>query len=173
MTYRAPNDIDPTARDVIRRKIKALCRQPRWYAPCDREDVDQELSLHAHVVAPRLDSSRSSPRTFFELAITRHLFDLRVKASARCRDWRRSAPLNDRDCFPRLSAARHELQLDVRRALATAPPPLRHFAHVLSYFNLASTARCLGITRQEARTRRQGLALHLMAHGLGDSSWTK
>lgn len=166
MNDRTPRDVDPAARAVIRRMARRLAPSPRWAAPGDRDDVMQELGLHAHRVTPQYDPSRGSPLSYFEKAIGNYLRDLRVKAEASCREWRRTVSVEQPDDLPFRSDRDVELQLDVRRALTAAPEPLRRLAVELASDTLLGAARRLGLTRQQARHQRHLLAEHFARCGL-------
>ena len=166
MTHRTPRDVDPAARAVIGRLARRLAPAPRWAAPGDRDDLTQELALHAHRIRDRYDPTRGSPLDYFESALTNHLRDLRAKAEAACRDWRRRVSFEHPDDVPFRSRRSIQLQLDVRDALAAAPEPLRRMAEELGRDTLLGAARTLGLTRQQARHRRQLLAEYFAARGL-------
>lgn len=166
MTHRPPQDVDPAARAVIRRMARRLGAAPSWAAPGDREDVEQELSLHAHKITPHYDPARGSPLSYFEKALGNYLRDLRSKAEASCRDWRRTVTFDQPDDLPIRADRSIEVQLDVRRALAAAPEPLRRLARQLTQDTLVGAARTLGLTRQQARHQRQLLADYFASRGL-------
>lgn len=166
MTHRAPRDVDPAARAVIRRMARRLAPSPRWAAPGDRDDVTQELALHAHQIFAKYDPSRGSPLSYFEKTLRNYLRDLRAKAEASCRDWRRSVSFEQPDELPFRSDRDVELQVDVRRALNAAPEPLRRLAVELASDTLLGAARRLGLTRQQARHQRQLLTEHFARCGI-------
>ena len=56
-------DIDPAARALIRHKVNRLIGR-YGFRENDRDDLFQELALHAYIVGDRFDSSRATAGTF-------------------------------------------------------------------------------------------------------------
>jgi DNA-directed RNA polymerase specialized sigma24 family protein len=83
---------------------------------------------------------------------------------------RRERPGGDVDALPERGpawdAARLDLRLDVRAAVADLPADLREVAGLLTAFTPAEVGRRTGLSRQRVRTACRRIAAHLNERGL-------
>lgn len=110
----------------------------------DRADMVQDLLLVASNELQKLDTSRSSPRTFVECVIaSRAVSAVRAYRALKRRP---AEPFRSDISGPDLSS-RLNLAVDVSRAVARLTPFDRLVAATLSQETPADTARLLGIAR--------------------------
>ena len=167
--YQAPTDIDPAVRALIRRKVHRLVGR-HGFTVNDREDLTQELALQAHVASSHFDPARAKAVTFYEHVLCHKAASLvryqQAQKRRRCR-----VRHSDGDVlFSWAADAKEDLSADVRDAIRRLPPCLRNLALYLQNQNLAEASRTLGLTRQQARSRRDVIAEYFRAAGFGPES---
>jgi RNA polymerase sigma-70 factor, ECF subfamily len=165
-----PADIDPVAKEVIRRKARYLKRRG-GFSPSDLPDLEQELWQHLLNRMPTYDPSLTDWEKFASAVVTAWAANCLRDRFAAKRDPRRLRPLpttteSDQQESVRpedmLSGQAHdarlgihhpseqerlELQLDVREALENLPADLRRIAERLQHITPAELARELGMPR--------------------------
>src|SRR4051794_5950698 len=75
LMYHAPTDVEPVAKALIKHKVARLVGHSGWRA-ADRDDLSQELALHAHVASSHYDPARGATSTFYDLVLKRKVIDL-------------------------------------------------------------------------------------------------
>src|SRR6266581_2571066 len=90
----SPSYIDPAARALIRHKVSRLIGR-HGFTASDREDLEQELALQAHIAAAKYDPTRGSPTAFYATVLTNKVKSVVAAAKAQKRDHRLRRPLCD------------------------------------------------------------------------------
>ncbi len=163
-TYEGPSDVPGYVRYLIRRQV---CRLVPHGAHHDREDLAQELALHAHVAAASYDPSRGAATTYFDRVLSRRAITLTIARRAKCRDRRRERPVGLAATRTTSAWQTIDLHLDVAEALDQAPTPLRSLAgRFMDGETEADAGRSLSLTRAQVRHRRSLLRDALAAVGL-------
>jgi RNA polymerase sigma-70 factor (ECF subfamily) len=165
-----PADLDPIAKEIIRRKSRYLKRRG-GYSVSDLPDLEQELSLHLLKRMQMYDPRKAEWETFVSAVLTTWGANCLRDRYAAKRDPRRlhslptttetgqneSGPaevmLSEQAHDARLGRHRRsaqgqvELQLDVQEALGRLPEDLRSIAECLKHNLPAEVARELGLPR--------------------------
>jgi RNA polymerase sigma-70 factor (ECF subfamily) len=187
----ADNPIDPSVRDLIRRKARRLARR-RGSTHQDREDIEQDLVLDLLERLPAFDPDKADRDVFVRMVVSHAVADLLRRTRARKRDDRSvaslGAPLADegdgppdlaaavgrpeRDARlgrrPRDDAEQAQLALDLAEVVARLPPALRDLAERLKTRSVSEVARDLGIPRTTLRDRLRVIGGRLERAGLRD-----
>lgn len=161
-------DIDPVAKEIIRRKARYLKRSGGFLSS-DLPDLEQELSQHVLERKPAYDPRKADWERFVSAVVTASAANCLRDRHAAKRDPRRLRPLPTTPepdqpesvrAKEKLSEQAHdarlgryrpsdqeqlELQLDVREALARLPQDLRRIAERLQYISPAALVRELGM----------------------------
>lgn len=163
-------DIDPAARALIRHKVNRLIGR-YGYRENDRDDLSQELAIHALVAGTRFDPSRATAGTFYESVLSKKSVCLIRERTAQKRGWDRiehgDPDIAVAQVSSRLRIGSHPLQVEIREVLHRLPADLQTLADLLVEQNLAQAGKTLGLTRQQARTRRDVIAEYFRGAGFG------
>ena len=167
MGYSPPTDIDPQVRRLIRHKARRLvgcCGLSRF----DRQDLEQELALHAISKQSHFNPTRGTTKAFYEQLLRRKAASIVRDATASKRDRHRIDQTFDVAKLPARDAADAGMQLDVRLALAGLPPELGAIATLFITYREAEVVRRTGLGRQRVRAIKQRIAGRLRAAGLSE-----
>ena len=144
--------IDPTLRDLIRRKAAKLTRCHK-VPHADREDVEQDLLLEVLRRLPKFDPARSDRdghlRAVVEHAVSNLVRSGRAAKRGRGRTARLDAILTGESELGRTDEvlARADLVMDVQELLKRLPDELRRVAELIQSQSATETARALGVSR--------------------------
>lgn len=179
------------AKSLIRHKARQLCRN-LGFSSTDREDLEQELTMHLLTKAHLFDPGRASSSTFAERVIrTTIAMMLRDRSRqkraagfkalslegtdvvqghgiASLRDLLRPSDLGRRTGMGD-EERRAETVAAVNDALQSLPPDLQDLCSRLINGTTASAARDMGISRRQVRNAIERVRRHFEASGLGDS----
>jgi RNA polymerase sigma-70 factor (ECF subfamily) len=185
-----PADIDPVAKDVIRRKARYLSRRG-GFSPSDLSDLEQELSLHLLKRAPTFDPRKADWKAFVGAVVTAWGANLLRARCAAKRDyrrtrpssartetsdaesWKQAEPLSQQAHDPRLGRHRPgeqeqlDLKIDVQEALQRLPEQLRAVAERLQHVSIAELAREMGIPRTTLYELIERIRWRFQKAGLG------
>jgi len=151
-------------RMLIRAKARKLVGT-HGYTTSDRADIEQELALHLVHQMDKFDSTRSRWNTFVDRIVDRRIISILRHRLAQRRDYRRTVPFdqpmadqNGERLEPvdrrRARVNRSsDLAIDLSDVIECLDRDTRHMFGLLMHESIAETARRLGLTRAEARTR--------------------
>ena len=145
--------IDDAALRIIRIKAWKLA-QSAGFTPDEKEDIEQELTLHLLRQLPKFDPQRGSRRAFISHVLERRVINLVEHKAAEKRDWKREAfsldeqielrdggriergETLDPDLIDR-AILQHptetlDLQFEVRHAIHRLSPELAALCHLLA-----------------------------------------
>ena len=94
-----PADIDPVAKEIIRRKARYLMRRG-GFSVSELPDLEQELSLHLLKRTPSFDPRKADWDVFVKAIVTAWGVNLLRDRHAAMRDYRRTRPLS-KPCLAR------------------------------------------------------------------------
>ena len=149
---------------LIRAKARQLVGR-NGFTRSDRSDIEQNLVVHVIENLPRFDATRGRRTTFVDRIVNHRVASILRHRCAQRRDYRRSlafeqAPVNDdgEQFEPADRRQAHadpppDLKFDLANAVETLNDELRQMCGLLMHESIADTARRLGLTRAEARTR--------------------
>ncbi len=180
------------AQRIIRTKARQLIRTP-WFATSEREDVQQELTLHVLRHIEKFDSKKGRLAAFIQQIVESHSAMLlrdrkRAKRApgfyARSIETLRegvtddpvsgSGAVSEADARRRLglpdadSQESLELRAAIARVIAGLPSDLADVWDRLVRGNVASTARELGISRRQVRNALEEIRRRFAAAGLDE-----
>ncbi|HEY7312937.1 MAG TPA: hypothetical protein VH643_26470 [Gemmataceae bacterium] len=162
-----PADIDPVAKDIIRRKARHLMRRG-GFSRSDLPDLEQELSLHLLRRIQTFDAHQSDWEVFVGAVVTAWGANLLRNRYAAKRDYRRTRHLStatesaegqdtsgvmNREAAQDARLGRQRLcdqeqralELDVQEAVQRLPEDLRSVAEGLQRLSKAELAREMGV----------------------------
>jgi len=158
------NSLDEYARKLIRLKAGQLVGT-YGFTTSDREGLEQRLALHLIEHMDQFDPEQGSRNTFLNRIVDRRIISILRQRFAQRRDYRRTVPLDEamadqngerrepvdrrRACVDRSS----DLAIDLSDVIESLDGDTRHMFGLLMHESVAETARRLGLTRAEARTR--------------------
>jgi RNA polymerase sigma factor (sigma-70 family) len=183
-----PEEIDPYARALIRKKARRLIRID-GLARDDPEDFEQELTAALLSRLARFDPSRGRRDAFVTLVVEHAAADLARRRSAAQRDGGRPVSLDEsldgpdgpvrrgdavgRDALdarlgrrPRSDEESAQLAYDVRSVLSDLPEDLRDLATLLSTRSMSEAARELDVPRTTLAASQQRLRRRFASAGL-------
>jgi len=172
-----PRDIDDSAKMIIRQRAERICEQC-GFTKDDREDLEQELTLHLLERAQEFDPSRASWNTFVAritdnkaTSIIRHhgrqkrnfrllvcSLDDTIDCERGRADTRETTHLQD-GCDPRMGTTWRfeveeiDMRVDVSRVLSELSRDLQQLAQRLKTHTITEVARELGIPRSTLYSR--------------------
>jgi len=168
------NAFDEYMRSLIRSKARQLVGR-FGFTSADREDIEQELALHLMERMAQFDPRRSSGSTFIDRISQHKIASMLRGRYAQRRDYRRSVSLDDDGthqtiepvtrCQPR---ANPDLAIDMAHALESLDAELRKVCKLLEHVSIAETARRLGLSRTQARSRIAKIRMLLTGRGLDE-----
>ena len=177
-------ELDDYANKIIKRKAKQLIGH-YGFTESDREDIQQELSIHVWRHLPKYDPSRASRRTFMARIIENYIKSLIAGRKAACRDYKKTifledlGQLPDRTRSPRgnrfdqdayLAASRGtndmDLAIAIHRVLERLPDEYRDLCLAFTELNESEVAETTGKPRSTIYEIRKRIKAILEAHGL-------
>lgn len=144
----------------------------------DREDIEQDLALHVIEHMGQFDPKRSSRSTFVDRIVNRRIISILRQRFAQRRDYRRcvaldeaivnreDAPLKPEDQRRVRVDPTSDLAIDLHDAIESLEADTQHMCRLLMHEASAETARRLGLTPAEARTRVARIRRQLTDAGL-------
>lgn len=159
------------AATVIRNKARRLVGQFSFTAT-DRADIEQDLAVHILKQLRNFDPRRGNQATFIRRIVDSKVASMIRHRTAMRRDVRRATSIEklvDRpiaDSLPALWHAPPDLAIDMSPVNESLDSDARQLCSMLSRGSIAEAARCLGLTRAEARTRVARLRKLLTDAGL-------
>ena len=185
-----PADIDPVAKDIIRRKARKLVGKA-GLTLTDLPDLEHELSLQVLRRMSAFNPDRGNWAAFVTVVVTSWGSSLLRARYAAKRDHRRTRPLpvptepdergrtgseetpSQRGHDARLGRQsldeqeQLELRLDVQAALDRLPPDLRPLADRLQHITIAELAREMGLPRTTLYELIERIRRRFQKMGLG------
>jgi RNA polymerase sigma-70 factor (ECF subfamily) len=182
---------DDRALKLIRERVKRLIGR-HGFTASDRDDLEQDMTLHLLECLRRQQQLIDAPEGFFRKVIARHAVTLIRRRKAEKRDHRRLNSLHEKvldedgeyverartipedhtqsrlQTAPRSRLEDVELVHDVAAVLAKLPPDLRDLCERLKDHSVAEVARQLGVPRRTLRDTIGRLRRHFEEAGLGD-----
>lgn len=182
---------DDLALRLIRERVKRLIGR-HGFTASDRDDLEQDMTLHLLECLRRQQQSIEAPEGFFRKVIADHAVTLIRRRKAEKRDHRRLSSLHDKvldedgeyverariipedhlqsrlGTAPRDRLEEVELTHDVAAVLAKLPPELRDLCERLKHHSITEVARQLGVPRTTLHDTIGRLRRHLGEAGLRD-----
>ena len=166
------------AAKLIKHKARRLAGR-FGFTDSDCADVEQEIGLHLLESNGCFDERRGKHNTFVSRIVDHRIISILRERSAQKRDYRRSVSLQEVMCKPGHDTvepvdrrcAQHaepnsDLAIDLAQVIERFDTDARRLCRLLMHESIAETARRLGLTRAEARTRIARIQKLLTDHGL-------
>jgi len=177
MGAKVPLNLSEYASKLIKHKARQLVGR-FGFTRSDHADIEQELALHLIEHMDQFDPRRSSLNTFLNRIVDRRIISILRQRCAQQRDYRRSLALNEAmadyedDRLEPVDQRRarvdppSDLAIDLADAFKSLNGDTQHMCGLLMHESIAETARQLGLTRAEARTRIAHIRMLLTDLGL-------
>jgi len=160
---------DPRIAEIIKQKARKLSRH-RAIGPAEREDLEQDMSIHLLRAMGEFTAGRASLATFADRVLNNFSRNLIDQRTAKRRDRRRECQMSEAAAETlkdqATDQARVDAVLDISAAIRSLPQELRSVAAMLGEHDEADAARRLGLTRSQLRHRKLLIRRHLQAAGL-------
>lgn len=149
---------------LIKYKAKQLVGH-YGFTRSDREDIEQDLAQHLIEHMHQFDPRRSSQNTFLNRIVDRKRISILRQRFAQRRDYRMTTRIDDlatdaeNDQFEPVDqriervGSPSDLAIDLAHASESLDGDTQHMCRLLMHESIAETARRLGLTRAQVRTR--------------------